>query len=167
MKKLLLLSLLLFAQPALTADESLHECRQVEADAERVACYDKFVDSHFSTDSSAIVDLATPHQTSKSNSIPDAQSLFGTDDAEAKRLVETSLEIEQINEIAAIITDVRRSSAKKLTVILDNGQTWHQLDRQRLSLKSGDAVIVRKASLSSYLMEKQSGSRSIRVKRAN
>ncbi len=138
------------AQPALAADESLTDCRRIEAVAERVVCYDKFVDSHFAT-----------------NSLPDAQSLFGTNDAEAKRLVEMSLEIEQISEIEAIVTDVRRSSAKKLTVTLDNGQIWRQLGSQRLPLKSGDAVIVRKASLSSYLMEKQSGSRSIRVKRTN
>ncbi len=158
MKKLLL-ALLFLAQPALTADEVLTECRQIEGVAERVVCYDKFVDSHFPTDSRPEI--------TESNAVPDAETLFGTNDAEAKRLIETSLAIEQISEIEAIVTDVRRSSIKKLTVTLDNGQIWRQLDSQRLPLKSGEAVIVRKASLSSYLMEKQSGSRSIRVKRAN
>lgn len=166
MKKLLL-PLLFLAQPALTADQALTECRQIEGIAERVVCYDKIVDSHFPTDSSDRVEITAPPEATQSNLVPDAQSLFGTNDAEAKRLVETSLAIEQISEIEAIITDVRRSSNKKLTVTLDNGQVWHQLDSQRMPLKSGEAVIVRKASLSSYLMEKQSGSRSIRVKRAN
>ena len=166
MKKLLL-PLLLLAQPALTADEALTECRQIEEVAERVVCYDKFVDSHFPTDSSDRVEITAPPEITKSNAVPDAQSLFGTNDAEAKRLVETSLAIEQISEIEAIVTDVRRSSNKKLTMTLDNGQIWRQLDSQRLPLKSGEAVIVHKASLSSYLMEKQSGSRSIRVKRVN
>ena len=171
MKKLLL-SLLVLAQPALTADEALTECRQIDEVAERVVCYDKFVDSHFPTDSSDTdssdrVEIATPPEITKSNAVPDAQSLFGTSDAEAKRLVETSLAIEQIDQIIAIVTDVRKSATKKLTVTLDNGQNWRQLDSQRLRLKSGETVIVRKASLGSYLMEKQSGSRSIRVKRAN
>jgi len=166
MKKMLL-TLLFFAQPALTAEEALTKCRQIEEIAERVVCYDKIVDSHFPMESSDSVETITPPELAESSAIPDAQSLFGTNDAEAKRIVEISLAIEQISEIEAIVTDVRRSSNKKLTVTLDNGQVWRQLDNQPLPLKSGEAVIVRKASLGSYLMEKQSGSRSIRVKRAN
>ena len=171
MRKLLFL-LLFLAQPALTAEEALTKCRHIAEIAERVVCYDKIVDSHLSTvtsdmDSSDRVEASTPPETTVSDAVPDAQSLFGTNDAEAKRIVETSLAIEQINEIQAIVTDVRKSATKKLTVTLDNGQIWRQLDSQRLRLKSGEAVIVRKASLGSYLMEKQSGSRSIRVKRAN
>lgn len=171
MKKLLL-PLLFLAQPALTAEEALTKCRQIEEIAERVVCYDKIVDSHFPTDSSDTdssdrVEITTPPEITKSNAVPDAQSLFGTNDAEAKRLVETSLAIEQIDKIVAIVTDVRKSATKKLTVTLDNGQIWRQLDSQRLRLKRGETVIVRKASLGSYLLEKHSGSRSIRVKRAN
>jgi len=189
MKKLLLPLLLLAqpAQPALTAEEALTKCRQIEETAERVVCYDKIEDSRFPTDSidedsidadsidadssdadsSVRVELTTPPEATESNVVPDAQSLFGTEDAEAKRLIETSLAIEQISEIEAIVTNVRESASEKLTVTLDNGQIWRQLDNQPLHLKSGETVIVRKASLSSYLMEKKSGSRSIRVKRSN
>ena len=163
----MLLTLLFFAQPALTAEEALTKCRQIEEIAERVVCYDKIADSHFPMESSDSVETSTPPEIAESSAVPDAQSLFGTNDAEAKRIVETSLAIEQISEIEAIVTGVRRSSNKKLTVTLDNGQVWRQLDNKPLPLKSGEAVIVRKASLGSYLMEKQSGSRSIRVKRAN
>lgn len=152
MKKLLLPLLLLFAPPAPAAEEALTECRQIEEIQERVACYDEFVDSNYPMES---------------NAVPDAQSLFGTTDAEAKRIVETSLAIEQLDQIEAIVTDVRRSANRKLTVTLDNGQVWRQLDSQPMHLKSGETVIVRKASLGSFLMEKQSGSRSVRVKRAN
>jgi hypothetical protein len=166
MKKLLL-PLLFLAQPALSAEEALTECRHIEDIAERVVCYDGFVDSHFPTVSTDIVETITPPEITESNEVPDAQTLFGTTDAEAKRIVETTLEIEQIDQIAAIVTDVRESAIKKLTVTLDNGQVWRQLDSKRFRLKSGEAVIVRKASLSSYLMEKQSGGRSIRVKREN
>jgi len=158
MKKLLLPLLLLFAQPALPADDALAQCRQITDIAERVACYDKIVDSRYPVE---------PPELIKAKSVPDAQSLFGTNDADAKRIVETSLAIEQITQIEAVVTDVRKSATRKLTVTLDNGQIWRQLDSQTLLLKKGEAVIVRKASLGSYLMEKQSGGRSIRVKRAN
>jgi hypothetical protein len=178
MKKLLL-SLLFLAQPALTADEALTKCRQIEEITERVVCYDKIVDSHFSMDSSDRVETNPPPETTllpetssppeinKSNAVPDAQSLFGKHDAEAKRIVETSVAIKQIDQIEAKVTDVRKSAYKKLTVTLDNGQIWRQLDNQRMPLKSGETVIIRAASLGSFLMEKQSGSSSIRVKRVN
>jgi len=172
MKKLLL-SLLFVTQPALMAEETLTKCRQIEEITERVVCYDKIVDLQVSMDSSDRAETTLPPETipppetTKSNAVPDAQSLFGTNDAEAKRIVETSLAIDQISQIEARITDVRKSASKKLTVTLDNGQIWRQLDDQRMSLKGGETVIIRKASLGSYLMEKQSGSRSIRVKRVN
>ena len=102
-----------------------------------------------------------------SNAVPDAQSLFGKTDADANRIVETSLAIKQIDQIEAKVTDVQKSAYKKLTVTLDNGQIWRQLDDQPLPLKSGETVVVRAASFGSFLMEKKSGSSSIRVKRVN
>ena len=156
----LLQSLLFLAQPALTAEEAMTGCRQIEDIVERVACYDKIVDSHYPMDTSDSVETSAP-------TVPSAQSLFGTNDAEAKRIVETSLAIEQLTQIEAMVTDVRKSASKKLTVTLDNGQVWRQLDSHPMRIKSGETVIVRKASFGSFLMEKQSGSRSMRVKRAN
>lgn len=150
MNRRLLPLLLLFTQPVLAADEALTQCRQIDDIEERVACYDKVVDS-----------------LSESDAIPNAQSLFGRDDAEAKRIVETSLAIEQIDHVEAVVTEVRKSATRKLVVSLDNGQVWRQLDNQTMRLKSGETVIVRKASLNSFLMQKQAGGRSIRVKRAN
>ena len=150
MKKPLLLLLYLFVQTAYAADEALVECRQIEDVEERVACYDRIVDSLY-----------------ESGAIPEAQSLFGRDDAEAKRIVEATLAIEQIDQVEAMVTEVRKSATRKLVITLDNGQIWRQLDSQTMRLKNGESVVVRKASLNSFLMEKKSGSRSIRVKRAN
>ena len=53
--------------------------------------------------------------------------------------------------------------ARRLDLDFNRSESRVRCERR----KYGEAVIVRKASLSSYLMEKQSGSRSIRVKRAN
>lgn len=171
MKKLLF-SLLFLAPPALAAEQALTECRQIEETAKRVACYDEIVDSYFPKDASEGRQTAKSSESklpesAETSAVPDAQSLFGTSDAEANRIIETSLAIEQLSEIEAIVADVRESATKKLTVTLDNGQIWRQLDSQSMPLKSGETVIIRKASLGSFFMEKKSGSRSIRVKRAN
>ena len=167
MKKLLLPLLFLFVQSALADDAALTKCRQIEAIAERVSCYDDFVDTHLPMESSSSVATSTPPEVAESSVFPDAQSLFGTSDTEAKRIVQTTLAIEQIDQVEAIVADVRKSASRKLSVTLDNGQIWRQLDSKPMRLKSGETVIVRKASLGSFLMEKESGSRSIRVKRAN
>ncbi len=166
MKKMLL-TLLFFAQPALTAEEALTKCRQIEDIAQRVVCYDEFVDARSPMESSDSVATIRPPELAESSAIPDAQSLFGMDDAEAKRIVQTSMAINLISQIEAKVTDVQKSTYKKLTVTLDNGQIWQQLDNQRMPLKSGETVVVREASLGSFLMEKKSGGRSIRVKRVN
>ena len=165
--KRLLLTLLLLSQPAPAAEEAFSKCRQIAEIAERVVCYDNVVDSRFPMSSSDSVEAIKPPDITRSSAVPDAQSLFGANDAEAKRIVETSLAIEQIDHIVATTTNVRESATRKLTVTLDNGQVWRQLDNQPMHLKVGETVVVRKASLGSFLMEKQTGSRSIRVKRAN
>ena len=160
MKTRLVVLLLLCSQTALADEDALIQCRQLEDIAERVACYDKVVDSRYPV---AAGERTEPAATA----VPDARSLFGTNDAEARRIVETSLAVEQIDQIEATVTGIRESAGRKLTVTLDNGQTWRQLDSQTLRLKSGETVVVRKASLGSYLMEKKSGSRRIRVKRVD
>ena len=174
--KRLLLALLFLAQPAFAAEQALIECRQIEDVEERVACYDNVVDSQSAMNSddmssgdmdSGDVETVPVAETTEPKAIPDAQSLFGTNDAEAKRIVEASLAIEQIDQIVATVTDVRQSATRKLTVTLDNGQVWRQLDNRPMRLGAGEAVIIRKASLGSFLMEKQSGGRSIRVSRAD
>ena len=147
-----LLLLLTFCHTVLADEAALTQCRKIESIEDRVACYDDFVDSRY---------------VAQNEQKPDAQSLFGTTDAEAKRIVETTLDIEQIDHIATTVVAVKSSASRKMTIALDNGQTWRQLDNERLRLKDGEAVIIRKASLGSYLLEKQSGSRSIRVKRVN
>ncbi|HNP62719.1 MAG TPA: hypothetical protein PKH39_02230 [Woeseiaceae bacterium] len=165
--KRLPLTLLILMQPAMAIDNAWLECRRIQDVATRVACYDNLVDLQIPEDSAKRPDPIPHIEANDIDKVPDAQSLFGKNDAEAKRIVETSLAIDPIVQIEADVVDVRKSALRKLTVVLDNGQTWRQLDNQSMPLKSGETVVIREASLGSFLMEKKSGSRSIRVKRAN
>lgn len=150
-----LLIILFLASSALADEDALLQCRQVESIEERVACYDRYVDSTHPKDAVTAV------------RIPDAQSLFGEHDSEAKQIVAEALSIEQIDQVLAEVANVSRSASRKLVVTLENGQVWQQVDSQALHLKEGDAVVIRKASLGSYRLEKESGSRRIRVRRLN
>lgn len=161
MKKLLLpmilfIATLVFTQTTLADTDSLFTCRQIANIESRVACYDKIVDSLYPL--AEKVQVVAPL---------DAQSLFGKNGAESKRIVEKTLAIKEIKQIEAKVIEVQKSVYKKLTVTLDNGQVWRQLDNKPLPLKSGETVVVRAAYLGSFLMEKQSGGVSIRVKRLN
>lgn len=162
-----LLALLCLYQPALAAEDALNACRQIEDIAQRVVCYDDFVDAHFPSALGDSAKTLTPSEKPVSTSIPDAQSLFGANSADAKRIVETSLAIEQIDNIVAKVTDIQELATGKMVITLENGQVWRQLDNQRLPLRTGETVIIRKASLGSFLLEKDVGSRNIRVKRTN
>ncbi|MDJ0749162.1 MAG: hypothetical protein QNJ11_06740 [Woeseiaceae bacterium] len=165
MMRLSLLLLSLLPWTSLAADTALIECRQIDDIEKRVACYDDIVDSRYRSDSSGHTDAAAAPAPAEDREVPDAQSLFGTGDAEARQIVETTLEIEQIEQIEATVSDVRESVGDKMIVTLDNGQIWRQLDSKTLHLKNGEVVIIRKASFGSFLLEKKSGSRSIRMKR--
>lgn len=165
MMRLSLLLLSILPLPTLAADTALTECRQIVDLEKRVTCYDEVVDARYGSEPSEHTDGIEAPAPAEDREVPDARSLFGTGDAEARQIVETTLEIEQIEQIEATVSDVRKSAGDKMIVTLDNGQTWRQLDSKTLLLKDGDIVIIRKASFGSFLLEKKSGSRSIRMKR--
>ena len=159
MKNTLFLLLVILSAPALLADDALSQCRQIEDLEKRVSCYDDVVDSRDLVETAERDAAGAPPSTMARDTVPDAQSLFGTNDAEARQIVETTLAIEQIDQIEATVADVRQSVGEKLIVTLGNGQVWRQLDSKPLHLKSGDGVVVRKASFGSFLLALESSLR--------
>jgi hypothetical protein len=96
-----------------------------------------------------------------------AESLFGRDQSEAKDMIEQAFGVEKLDGIDVQVSRVERSAYGKLILALDNGQIWMQLDSSHLSLRPGDGVRIRAAAAGSYLLEKQTGSRRIRVRRVD
>ena len=193
MKILVFVTLILFAQLTSAAETSLLECRKINPVEERVACYDAIADQHLpvanqettlppetekevivmptqaepSITEQSIQAEATADTTVSDAVAPSGTALFGKSQAESKRIVEETYEIEPLNQITAKVTSVSKSSLKKLTITLDNGQTWRQLDYSPFRLRKGETVIIRAASLGSFLLRKESGSGSIRVSRTD
>ena len=78
------------------------------------------------------------------------------------------LTVEQIKqEEAVVVTDISKTASKKLTITLENGQVWRQVDSKTIRLGVGDAVVLRSKSLGSFMLSKEGSNRSIRVKRLN
>jgi hypothetical protein len=52
----------------------------------------------------------------------------------------------------------------RLTVTLDNGQTWRQVDTDRTDVRPGDEVTIRPGLLGSYLLTGDRDGRAVRVR---
>ena len=147
-------------------EESVAACREIASATQRVSCYDAVVDSRPGNKSKA-VEKEVVAVTVKTRTLPTSQSLFGQADADAKRQVEEAVNIEQISQIKAAVTRIDKAANNQLLLTLDNGQRWRQMDNQRTRLSVGDTVVIRKASLGSYRLEKEAGNRKLRVRRVD
>jgi hypothetical protein len=96
-----------------------------------------------------------------------SEDLFGKDESATRNVIKKIFGLGDIEQIQATVAEVKRTPYGKLVIVLDNGQIWTQLDSSRLTVRSGDGVLIKSARLGSFLLEKQTGSRSIRVKRVD
>lgn len=138
MRKLLIIPLLALAAAGASADSltsQLRACAAIEADDERLACYDAL--------------SGTLDQRAEQN--------FGQ---EQRRTTEDAPDA-----IEAAIVEISKTAYNKALITLDNGQLWRQNDTTRLTWKVGDAVIIERGLLGSFFMKQAEGGRKIRVKR--
>ncbi|SDZ86538.1 hypothetical protein SAMN05216562_0859 [Microbulbifer marinus] len=130
-----LLALLATGASADSLANQLKGCSSIEADTERLACYDAL--------SNSLTERAEQH--------------FGQ---EQQRVIE-----EAPDSIEATIAQIDKVAYGKLLITLDNGQVWRQNDSGRVNWKTGDSVTVERALFGSFLMKPTDGGRNLRVKR--
>lgn len=132
-----LLALLGASASADSLSKQLQGCATIEADTERLACYDAL---------SKTLDRR-------------AEQNFGQ---EQQRIAE-----EAPDSIEATIAEIREAAYGKLMITLDNGQVWRQNDSARVTWKSGDPVILERGLFGSFFMKRPDGGRKMRVKRVD
>jgi hypothetical protein len=152
------------AAPAAADDltERLRVCRGLAAVTERVACYDRIVDEQ--TPRSAPVQ-ATPAASAPAP-VPATTALasrFGAEQIPAPRSAKA--EPETAKSIEASVTGLQLGADSKALITLDNGQVWAQVEAERLMLKLGDRVTVKRGMLGSYILVPAGLHRSYRVTR--
>ena len=126
-------------------DTSLERCAAIEESAARLACYDA-AQSDGAADSAA------------STSEP-GESEEGDFGFEARVLPKTP------DQITSAVARVSRDPFGKLTLTLENGQVWKQIDTKRLRIRDDSRVVIRKAALRSFLLHLEGSKTSIRVRR--
>jgi hypothetical protein len=93
---------------------------------------------------------------------------FGASKRQSDQLTAKTLKDEtgEVRQIEARITAVRKRPAGEYVLTLDNGQVWTQTEtRDFPQFKVGDAVVIKRAMLGSFLLTLQKGSPSTRVQR--
>lgn len=143
--------------------ERLAACANTVSLIARAGCYDKLAKAILADAPSS---SSAPANRIAATTTPDPAS-FGRSDAEKRKQLQSSLGVREAAEISAGIAGVRRTPHGKLLVTLDNGQVWRQLDSAKLPLGEGESVRIERAGLGSYLLQKQAGSRTIRVRRVD
>jgi len=161
MNRLVIIGLVLIWSVAVMA-EDLHseECASIDSDSARLACFDRL------SGNSAVLG-ETKNPVAENNTATDISTveLFGKSTAEQNRILEQSVDADHLKFIDALVEQVELNRFGKMTIALSNQQTWKQSDSIRLHLKVGDEVRIKRAAMGSYLLQKSSGSSSIRVKR--
>ena len=132
----LTLLLTLLTPLAAGAADDWRSCRRIADDGARLACYDRHADQAAAPASPA--DFGLPAR-------PPAEA---------------------IDAIEARITRVDPLPHGRRLIHLDNGQRWRQVEsRSHPSLKVGDQVRIRRASLGSFLLKREGSGATLRVKR--
>lgn len=173
MKKQILPIIALLSASTVYADEvnlqALQACTFVENDFNRLLCYDNTM-----AGKSLSKPTTTKQLTSTETVASDATAgaVVATDKIVKTKNEDFGLEHKEVakendDEITANVTNVKEAPYGELIITLDNGQRWRQIGSDRLSLDSGDTVIIERGMLNSFLLKKQGLNRTIRVKRTD
>lgn len=139
--------------PMLATGTGLDSCRSIVSDGERLACYD------------ALASDKPPARDAAPSANLSAESLFGRDAAQTSAVLQQQTGITPPETLDTAIGSVETRASGKLLLTLANGQRWEQIDGRPPELAVGDPVRIRKGAFGSYLLYKQSGGRSMRVRR--
>ncbi|TMP34817.1 hypothetical protein [Pseudoalteromonas rubra] len=133
-------------------EQALKACTLVENDFKRLMCFDQVM-----ANETPQIDNQAHRESVKAATPAKTEDQFG--------LEHISVIDENNTSLTAQITKVKKSPLGKVTVTLNNGQTWKQVDSDSFRAKSGDEVVISRGTLNSFLMKKVGTNRAIRVKR--
>lgn len=158
------------AETSSAPTDSVYACATIPEDAARLACFDSAVAELRSKEQAGLiqtVDVAKIKEIERDAfgfSMPSLPALFNRSTASAK----ASQDNESIDEITAGVKSARiQGVTGRVIVVLENGQTWEQIDTTSLnamSLRKAKEARIRKAALGSFMMSVDGG-KAFRVKR--
>ena len=140
----------------------VYACAPIADSSERLACYDAAVAGLRQAENSGnvvVIDREGAETVQRES--------FGFNMPSISRLIpDLSDAPSGISHVEAQIARIQSLADGRHRFVLDNGQTWVQIEAGALrGLSAGDAVVVRRASLGSYMLVPSDGGRMRRVRR--
>jgi small-conductance mechanosensitive channel len=157
----------LLSNTAIAEEASLTDrvqgCVKITQDTARLACFDQLIMKHNNQSIDlAVTQLATPRVDSEVTELT-AQQIDSFSKEQVKKTAEESAK--EINSITLTISKLSKTPYGQWKITFENGQKWKQKDNDKLSLKTGQRVILTKGSLKSVFLQKENTAKRIKVKR--
>lgn len=137
--------------------QAVLDCKAIADSTERLACYDRTVDTMAAANANRDLVVADRAQVKEAQ-----KGLFGL--TLPKIRIFGGRDSDEVKEIESTITDFRRNEDGALIITIADGARWKQIDSYPQSAKIGDKIRIRKAALGSYFAN-ISGRAAIRVSR--
>lgn len=132
------------ARPAADPDAALARCAALDADGERLACYDALAGRP-----------AAP--------APDPAQRFGSEMLPAPEHSDAP-RTATVDSLGAVLVGLTRRPHGEYVFELDNGQRWTELEPGRARFRRGQTVQIARTTLGAYMLSAPSG-RATRVRR--
>lgn len=140
---------------AVLAEDTLATCAQIQADAQRLACYDGLAGYGAS---GTAPPTAPFNATAPIAAAPDAAAAVAVANPAADfGLLQPAIKQRDpenwVESITAEVKSVTRNAEDRLVITLDNGQVWAQSETKPSAvLKPGDLVRIKRAALGSFML---------------
>ena len=147
-----------------TSDE-LADCRAIQSDDERVACYDAIAGGQ--VEEEVVVIEATAIQATANEEVPPTDETFGLPPDDINRESKDPDGSDDVESLTATVTGVSLYKVDRVMVTLDNGQQWRQTSVSTLKLSVDDKIEIRKGAMGSYRLTEVDGTRAMKVRRVD
>ncbi|AAZ25915.1 hypothetical protein [Colwellia psychrerythraea] len=146
---------LLLSPTVLAKEENLadrvQDCVKITQDTERLTCFDQLTSKR----SAVIVEPEITDLT--------AEQVDTFSKGQVKKTTEELAN--QINSITLTISKLSKTPYGQWKITFENGQKWQQKDSYKLSLKTGQRVVLTKGAITSVFLQKENTNKRIKVKR--
>ncbi len=148
---LALLGSLPLAAASIPPEQALELCRAEQNALRRLTCYDAIA-----TDGSTVQSRPADTTPTQATLTEPAPQQFGLEHRPQEDMAE------QLN---VVVKSLQYSPRKELIVEFTNGQIWQQIGSEYYHIAEGEAHVIRRGVLSSFLLGNDKNNRTIRVKR--
>ena len=143
------------------------DCSAIPSDDERLECYDVAAARDAPAAAAAAAVKAAPAAAVQATpaAAPVPEQTFGKSAEDITAIIAEAAGVEDVDEISGSVISVTRDARGRFVLLLDSQQRWRQIGAERFKIKAGDEIVIRRAALSSFALQRRSGGRKVKVRR--